>query len=200
MPLLQTFGNATARAWRRYGPTSAAADYELISTTILGSSAASVTFSGLGTSAAAYKHLQIRVTARTDRTGADSDPLILRFNSDSGSNYARHGLLGYNFGGSGAVQSNAGTSQTSLFLSEAMAVSSSTTNAFGATIADVLDFSNTSKNKTVRSLAGMNAAWSSIELRSGVWFSTSAVTSITLLPLIGSNLVFGSRFSLYGLK
>ena len=182
------------------GGGGAAGDYELISTTILGSSAASVTFSGLGTSAAAYKHLQIRATARTDRSGADSDPVILRFNSDSGSNYARHGLLGYNFGGSSAMQSNAGTSQTSLYLSEAMPVASSTSNSFGGIVADILDFQSSSKNKTVRSLAGMNAAWSSIELRSGVWLSTSAVTSITLLPLVGSNLVTGSRFSLYGLK
>jgi hypothetical protein len=181
--------------------TGAAGDYELISTTVLGSSTPSVTFSNLGTVAAAYKHLQIRATARTDRSGADSDPIILRFNSDSTSSYSRHGLYGYNFSGSGSVQSNGSSSaQTSLYVAENVAVSSSTANAFGAIVADILDFQSTSKNKTVRSLAGMNAAWSSIELRSGAWLSTSAVTSITVQPLIGSNLVTGSRFSLYGLR
>lgn len=182
------------------GAGGAAGSYDLLETQVLGTAAASITFASLSTYSPTYKHFQIRATARTNRSGADSDPIYLRFNSDSGSNYTRHGLGGYNFGGSSAVYSNAGTSQTSLFLAEAMPVSSSTTSAFGAFVTDILDPFDTNKNKTVRTLNGMNAAWSSIELRSGAWLSTSAVSSILIAPLVGTQLIAGSRFSLYGIK
>lgn len=182
------------------GAGGAAGSFDLLETQVLGSSAASVTFSSLSTYSGTYKHFQIRATTRTNRSGADSDPVYLRFNSDSGSNYTRHALGGYNFGGTSAVYSNAATSQTSLFLAEAMPVASSTTNAFGAFVTDILDPFDTNKNKTVRTLVGMNAAWSSVELRSGAWLSTSAVTSILIAPLVGTQLVAGSRFSLYGIK
>jgi hypothetical protein len=178
---------------------ASAGSFDLLETQVLGSNTASITFSSLS-AYSSYQHLQLRILTRTNRGGADSDPVILQFNADTGSNYTRHGLGGYNFGGSGAVYSNAGTSQTSLFLAEAMPVSSSTANVFGAIVADILDPFETTKNKTVRSLNGMNAAWSSIELRSGAWLSTTAVSSIVIKPLVGSNLVTGSRFSLYGIK
>jgi hypothetical protein len=182
------------------GGAAGGAAFDLLETQTLGSDSASVTFSSLSAYASTYQHLQLRITARTNRSGADSDPVILQFNGDTGSNYTRHGLGGYNFGGSTAMYSNAGTSQTSLFLAEAMPVASSTSNAFGAIVSDILDAFETTKFKTVRSLPGMNAAWSSVELRSGAWLSTSAVSSIVIKPLVGSNLVTGSRFSLYGIK
>jgi hypothetical protein len=46
----------------------------------------------------------------------------------------------------------------------------------------------------------MNASWSSIELRSGLWMNTASVTSITIAPLVGTQLVQNSRFSLYGVR
>ena len=67
----------------------------LIETNILGSNAASVTFSSLGQYAGVYQHLQLRITARTNRTGADSDPVILRFNGDTGNNYITYGNASY---------------------------------------------------------------------------------------------------------
>lgn len=182
-----TFANATTSS------------YELIQTVYLTASQSSVTLDVSGLSSD-YQHLQIRATTRTNRSGADSDPIILRFNSDSGSNYTRHGLGGYNFGGTNAMYSNAATSQTSMMLSENMPVAGSTANAFGAFVTDILDPFETTKNKTVRTLNGMNAAWSSIEVRSGAWLSTTAVTSITILPLVGTQLAANSRFTIYGIK
>jgi hypothetical protein len=85
-------------------------------------------------------------------------------------------------------------------VSENMPVASSTANVFGAFVVDILDPFETTKNTTVRSLGGMNAAWASIELRSGAWLSTSAAASILLKPLVGGNFVANSRFSIYGIK
>ncbi len=181
------------------GASAAAGSFDLLETQVLGSGQASVTFSSLSTYST-YQHLQLRITTRTNRSGADSDPVVMRFNSDSGANYATHGLIGYNFGATTAVSSNNGTSTNHLFLTEAMPVNSSTANSFGAMVVDILDPYETTKNKTVRTLAGMKDAWSSVEIRSGVWLNTAALTSLTILPLLGSQLVANSRFSLYGLK
>jgi hypothetical protein len=38
-----------------------------------------------------------------------------------------------------------------------------------------------------------------VMLLSSAWYSTSAITSLTILPS-SSNIVAGSRFSLYGLR
>ena len=172
---------------------AADAAYELISTTILSSSAASVTFSGLGTSAAAYKHLQIRYVAKTSRTGA-GEYLVMRFNSDNTlSNYKGHEL-----GGNGTSMYSAPQDNSISRLGRASGTD--TANAFGAGISDILDFANTSKNKTVRSLSGYKDTGSESVLTSFLWLSTTAITSITITTDLSNNILTGSRFSLYGLK
>lgn len=67
-------------------------------------------------------------------------------------------------------------------------------------IVDILDFSSTTKNKTVRTLTGSAySATQQIKLMSGSWSNTAAITSITLFEIPGAYQA-GSRFSLYGLK
>jgi len=115
----------------------ASAAYELISTTVLGSSQSSVTFSGLGTSAANYKHLQIRYTGRSSQASNETFTLM-RFNSDTSANYSWHYLLGNGTG----VSSSSGVSDTSMALNS-ITTANSTTNAFGAGVIDILDFQST---------------------------------------------------------
>jgi len=166
----------------------AAADYELISTSVVsGSSVASVTFSGLGTSAAAYKHLQLRVAATPVATGVT---MWVQFNGDAASNYNHHFLVGQ---GGTAYSGNGATANGTLIGGIA-----GWTNSYAmASIMDILDFSNTSKNKTTRALSGQ--ASGEVELCSGLWRSTAAVTSATVY-FGGTNIAVGSRLSLYGLK
>jgi hypothetical protein len=174
---------------------STAGDYELISTTVVGAGGvASVTFSNLATLAASYKQLQVRIVARSDRSASNNDSLMGRVNSDTGSNYSRHGLSGNGTSsGSGGV-----ASQSSFYLGDFTA-STGTTSAFGAFVYDLLDFQSTSKNKVFRALSGYAANEKDVRLASGVWLSTSAVTDISFFAN-GGNLVQYSRFSLYGLK
>ena len=173
----------------------ATGDYELISTSVLGSAQASVTFTNSGTWTP-YKHLQIRVTARSSNTGAGNDGLWLQFNADTGSNYAWHRLEG---NGSSAV-SGAGTS-TTWMLQGLAARASQASGIYSAAIIDILDALSTSKNTTVRSLNGsMTGTNPSVALGSGVWLNTAALTSATLKPDAGYNFETGSRFSLYGLR
>ena len=172
----------------------ALSDYELISSTILGSNTASVNFTGLGDYSSTYKHLQVRVVARTVRTEVN-DSIITRFNADTGSSYAWHRL----FGSGSSVSSGAGTTQTSILTGETSG-NTNTTSAFMTTVIDILDPYSTTKNKTIRFLNGGAATFTHIQLGSGLWINTASVTSFQLLPLNSANFLTGSRFSLYGIK
>jgi hypothetical protein len=168
--------------------------YDLLETQVLGTTAASVTFTGLG-SYSEYKHLQLRAVTRDTNAAANLYGSVLRFNSDTGSNYSEHFLNGTG----SAVNSSASTSQTSIFLEDFSPGGTSAANAFGAIVLDILDFSNTNKNKTIRSMQGATVSGESdIILKSGLWMNTAAITSFSLAAVTAY--ATGSRFSLYGIK
>jgi hypothetical protein len=169
--------------------------YESIATVTVGAGGqASIAFTSISSS---YKHLQIRGIART--SVADTrESIKLTFNSDTGANYARHSLWG-----SGSAASAFGASSQNYVLLTDFAAANATSSIFGAAVTDVLDYQNTNKYKTVRSLGGvdLNAATDVYDgLNSGVWMNTNAVTSITLTPFSGSNFAQYSQFALYGIK
>lgn len=170
--------------------------FDLISSTILTSTASTVTFSSIPNN---YKHLQIRYVARNDRAFA-FDTFMLRFNGVSTNSYIVHDLYG---NGSSVTSSAAGGSsaQSQMQLTTWLPTAQSAANAFYGGIVDILDYGSTTKNTTVRMLGGKHDAssYNDVRLNSGAWFNTSAVSSITLFAG-SSNLVSGSRFSLYGIK
>ena len=159
--------------------------FDLIESVILASSAASVTFSGLDAYAADYKHLQIRYAAKS--TDA-SRSMFMQLNSAT-TPYRVHTLSA-----NGSSVTSETTTDTSMEFP--VAIKASTVTGFaGAGVFDILDYSNASKNTTVRAFTGAE----SITLASGALFSTAAITSITLKKGSGSfsNI---SRFSIYGVK
>jgi hypothetical protein len=171
-------------------PFSPDSDF-LITETVLGSNAASVVFDVTGLSAT-YKHLQLRIVGRSSRA-SNTDGIVLRFNSDSATNYSDHELRGDGT----SVTSSASTSSTSI-ISATLPAASVTASAFGASVVDILDIGGT-KNKTTRSLEGFHASANSrIALKSGLWRNTGALTGLTLTTGAAANFVAGSRFSLYG--
>jgi len=164
--------------------------YDLLETTTLATSASSVTFTGLG-SYSDYAHLQIRYVARNDYS-TYPDWTILQFNSDTGANYKSHYIRGY-----GSIDAKV-SSELRVGLTPG---ATSTANAFGVGVIDILDFGSTAKNTTTRTLSGLNIFNDPrIWLGGGLWVDTSAVTSITLDQSRASNFLSGSRFSLYGIK
>lgn len=172
--------------------------YELIETQILSSSTPSITFSSLGTYSSTYKHLQLRMTGRSDRGSFDRDVFYLRLNGDTGANYATHVLVG----AGNNVYSAAGSSVTSMDIGSYLPATGSVSGQFGGYVVDLLDTYSTTKNKTMRSLSGgdVESFASGVTLSSGVWLNTASVTSITAFSGTSSNLITGSRFSLYGIK
>lgn len=174
---------------------SAAGGYELLETTTAGGS--SITFSNLNTYSD-YKHLQVRYVTRLASTGGSYASMWSRFNSDTSSNYAYHIIQGRN---GSDVNADASTNQ-SMILSSWTTDAGSASNVFGAGVYDLLDFNSTSKFKTLRALSGaIPDSGLRVALMSGLWRSTSAVTSWTILADSGnSSFASGSKFSLYGLR
>lgn len=166
--------------------------YQSISTVNVSTAVSSITFSSIP---ATYTHLQIRCIARSSylNTGYGS----IQFNSDTGSNYNAH----YVYGNGSAVVASAMGNYTRM---DFLALSQSASNTFGAGVIDILDYSNTNKYKTVRSLVGGDDNGGSggrIALDSGVWMSTSAITSINISSGGGAeNFQQYSQFALYGIK
>jgi hypothetical protein len=167
------------------------ASYELITSTVLTSTSSSVTFSGLGTSAANYKHLQIRMSGRTTRAVVEDGATIMYFNGDTGANYRSHWLVGT---GSSVVS----YADTIIGLGSFTGATAGT-GQYLPMVMDILDFSSTTKNTTIRMSAGNAGSSQGVRLASGAWFSTAAVTSIALNTTVGS-WAAGCRFSLYGLR
>ena len=143
-----------------------------------------------------FTHLQVRLFGRSSNASATTTYAI-QLNSDGGSNYAWHFLGG---DGSGSAQSSAGATQTSMNFQNIVA-NSATTGIFSASIIDILDYTSTVKNKTVRALNGFDANGSgNVYLNSGLWFNSSiaAINRIDLILATG-NWLSGSRVDLYGI-
>ncbi len=175
----------------------AAGSYDLLETEILTGTQNGVTFSSLDDYASNYQHLQIRAVARSNNLYTYEE-MGMRLNSDSGSNYARHKMRG----NGSSVSSSANTGQNKMEVG-AMLGGNASSDTFGVTVIDILDPFETTKNTTVRALSGrLTSGDTQIDLGSGFWNNTNAVTSIELFHAISgaSGWVSGSRFSLYGWK
>lgn len=172
-------------------PTS----FESIATVTVGSGGAStITFSSIpGT----YTHLQIRGIMRdTFSGGTGIGQCTIIVNSDSASNYAFHWLQG-----DGSTASAFGyANRNDGWFAGAMPKDADTASSYGVMVSDILDYANTNKFKTYRDLSGVDLNGSGkVFFQSGLWRSTSAITSLTIYPNI-SNFKQYTTFALYGIK
>ena len=175
------------------GVAPVTSSYESIATVSVGSGGAStVDFTSIP---ATFTHLQIRGITRGTRANINTN-VYFGFNSDTTTgNYYGHGL--YGDGSSAGSLGKIGSATNALIASIA---ASGAANSFSAFVIDVLDYANTNKYKTSRSLNGYedNSA-GQMWLQSGLWMSTSAITSIQITDPLG-NFTQYSQFALYGIK
>ena len=190
---------ATSAASNSVTPATASS-FESIATSNP-TSGSTVTFSSI---AGTYKSLQVRMISK----GAYTSPYLglglrLQFNGDtSASNYAMHYLSGGN-----SIASASGTASGSygyVVLYGADAGVAAGTASPAASIIDVIDYASATKYKTVRAFSGVDyngavAGISSVTLNSGLWLSTSAITSLTITAS-GTGWVTGTSIALYGVK
>lgn len=156
----------------------------------------SITFSSIPQT---YKHLQLRIISRTS-TADDYSSLYITYNNDGSASYRPHNLTG---NGSSAYAGSQASAVGANYISNANMGSGQPANCFAASIIDILDYTNTSKNKTLKAIVGKDANTAStiyrVGLISSAWFSTSAITSIQITASAGGNFVSGSTFALYGM-
>jgi hypothetical protein len=165
----------------------AGSTYTPIATTTLGSAQASYTFSSISGS---YTDLVLVVAGTISASGFG---VLARFNSDSGTNYSVTNLRGTG----SAAQSGRLSNQTYAWLTFGTGFNSADESNL---VAQIQNYSNTTTFKTLLSRANnpAGAGGFGTEAVVNLWRSTSAITSITVLPESG-NLNTGMSLTLYGI-
>jgi len=160
--------------------------YEPIATTTVGSATAEVTFSGISGS---YTDLVAVITGTRSTTG---NSVLVRINSDTGSNYSTTIIDG---NGTSAI------SERGSNMSSGIGVAAWKGNGSDqmVVIVNIMNYANTTTYKTVLSRYGQ--AGTGTEALVGLWRSTAAITSLTFRSDNVSNLFsVGSVLTLYGIK
>jgi hypothetical protein len=161
--------------------------YEPIATTTLGTAATSMSFTSIP---ATYTDLRVVWTGSFANAGGSR--LSLRFNSDSGTNYSYTRLSGNGT----AAASARNTSQTDII----MGVSDIPQNAIHLNEIDVFSYAGSTFKTCLIGQSSDNNGSGWVFRQVGLWRSTSAITSITLLDYQGTNINAGTTATLYGIK
>lgn len=183
--------NAFQKFNNTWDGSSAVGSMEAISAVTLTSTQKSVDFNSIPQT---YTHLHLRVTGKSNRA-ANSDSVKVHINNDLNANYTEHG-----FYTDGASPLYFGTTSTTGLLGYRIGAANALSGlSEGSFIMDILDYTNTNKNKTSKSIGGVDYnGGGDLFVNSSVWLSTAAITSLTLIP-VGSFLT-GSSISLFGIK
>jgi len=160
---------------------AAGSTYTPIATTTLGSATASYTFSSLGS------YTDIILVYAGSGTSVNTQAINYRFNSDSGANYSYTYIRG-----DGTSATSSRTANGTFLPLNTNNTNTSQSNA----ILQIMNYRNTSTYKTT--LARGNDPAGRLEATVGLWLSTSAITSITLIPESGT-LNSGDTFTIYGI-
>lgn len=171
--------------------------FDALGSVTLSASTASIVFSGIPNT---YKHLQVRGLIRSDKSADTNADLYLYLNGDtSTTRYTRHYLRG-----NGTAASSLGFTAGAFPVAGEAPAASSPSNAFGATIIDILDYADANKFTNVRTLHGdqqsSGTTQSNVYLTSSAWLSTLPVYSLTFTLQASTNFVANSSIALYGVK
>ena len=167
-------------------------DFESIATLLGTGSSATISFTSIP---ATYKHLQIRFIARVADTDVANNQ-FMQFNSDTGANYSWHLLEG-----DGAATSANGFASESKMLAGRISAATAAAGIMGVGIVDILDYANTNKYKTIKTLSGQDRNGGGVaRFDSGNWRNTAAITSIQFINSSTTNYTTDSQFALYGIK
>jgi hypothetical protein len=164
--------------------------YEIIASVTVGSGgAANIEFTSIP---ATYTDLVVLFSARTDRSGSYRDLIKLQPNSSSADGSERH------------IINDGGTleSGSDSFIAAGVATaSSSTANTFSNNIIYIPNYASSNyKSLSVDAVPEENGTQTYMFLSAGLWSSSSAITSLKLVPNIGPNFVQYSTAYLYGIS
>ena len=190
MPILGVIASSTRQG---LAPADTGAMYS-IGTVLVGSGgASSISFTSIPST---YKHLQLRITSRDNRA-ATLNNFHMRLNSDTTNSYTYHTALA----DTSTVVSDGTTSpvdKTDYYYEPS---TSTTASVFASSVIDILDYSFSTKYKTIRMSGGYdNNGVGRLTFTSNLWINTSAVTGISFTNSSGANFSQYSSFALYGIK
>ncbi len=157
---------------------------------ILGSAAATVTFSSIpGT----YRALKLFLRTRSSNANVS---IYMQFNGDTAANYSRSFVVGT----SGPTNSS-GFAQSSGFVIAQTALSTAPANCSSSSEVTINDYARTAWQKSAFGLTERRDSTSAyfIEQWGMSWRNTAAITSITFGIASGGNFTTDSVFSLYGI-
>jgi hypothetical protein len=164
-----------------------------LATVSLTTTASTITFSNIPQD---YTHLQLRITGFGDTANSG----LMRFNSDSSSNYSWHSL-----NANGSTASSNGESTVGYLVGHGFGVGPNSTTVPYVGVIDILDYKSTTKSKTTRCLEGTDKNGSgNVVFLSGSWRKNTssvyeAISTISFSPSAG-NYTANSHFALYGIK
>ena len=174
---------------------------KLIAKTTLASNAASVTLGSGGTIPQTYTDLALLCSWRNASSGAGG---FLRVNGDTGSNYSYRGLRGV---GATASSFNSATwvSSFGTQYDEGIFFNAADSNLTADTFASISIYipnyaGSTNKSISVDFAAENNGTTAYVGGIAGLWSSTAAITSVTLISDGAGDLKSGSSFYLYAIS
>jgi hypothetical protein len=127
------------------------------------------------------------------KMGASTYQPILRFNSDTGSNYSSTTV----WGDGGSAGSSRHTNQNGIYANPGTGIG--TAGNYNPWIINIMNYSNSTTYKTT--VERFNNTQSVTNAGVGLWRNTAAITTVSLTAESGSgDFQTGSTFTLYGIK
>ena len=144
-----------------------------------------------------FTHLQMRATLRTTNASVEDTVYAYNFNNNGNSTGSAYHLL---TGNGSSVSATSATGSFSSVLGYAPA-NNATAGVYGSLILDILDYTNTNKNKTLRSVSGYdNNGSGAVSLISNLPLTLPGTAAVTTLSILcNGNITADSRFDLYGI-
>lgn len=143
-----------------------------------------------------FDHLRIIATPR-GITNAATDPFYIRLNEDFTFSYNSRSMQA---NGSSISYFARPTTDINFMSYGIVPASTAPANCFGVIIADIFDYSNTSKFTTVRVIGGHDVSGSGIiSFGSGLYNKTNAITAVQC-GAASQSATTTSRFDLYGIR
>ena len=160
-----------------------------------------ITFSSIPST---YKSLQIRIFGKDASTSAQVPATAAITFNGAGATYSVHYMYGASTGGLIANGTgNFAEMQIPYAFPTSRTIAPSQVNIYGALIVDIIDYASTSKNKTIRTISGVDGNQAYLgyvaQISSGAWYDTAAVSSISIKTNI-SVFTTGTTMALYGVK
>lgn len=165
------------------------ANFVLLERIELNASASSISFTNIPQSG--YTDLKVVISSRSDRS-LNYDFIYCTFNGSS-SNFS-----GKLLEGNGASAASYNITDNQLGITNA---NTATANTFASMDMYIPNYTGSQqKSFTLDNVQETNGTTAYADLRAGLWANTAAITSMTFsVPLVPSNFMAGSTFSLYGL-